>query len=432
MHEGLMCGAAKRNITPLQEELPGLEALMRKRFGGILDPLYVRAIMIRNGAAQALFVCFELDKAPYAEQYMREISDLYHIPEDSIFFLAVHAHAVPITGDRLYDGPNNIACKPAEIVEGTHRYEARIHDIVMDTVREAVTSLRPATMGVGESKSYINVDRRKRYVWFDENRVQHETLSIGADPERPIDHTVTVVRFDATDGQPIACIVHYPVHCTVMHGNTAVDGRMGISSDIAGKTSVYMEEEYPGAVCMWMSGAAGNINPIASCEVNYPDHDCGGQHQEYLPGNVAGLLRMIAGIHYQDVRKAMQNVQACTGEIAPRHVARLSTCAGKREPYVVRLHMMLLGEITLLSASGELFGSYADKVRQLVNKGSVLVVNHDCSNEYDSGYIMDSETMQVEILDLPGSGERGNIVPEIYEPQFCHDVRAMLQELGVE
>ena len=98
MKNQLFCGAAAGDITPLAEELDGLEALMRKKFGGILDPLHVRVIALKNGKEQVLFVCFELDKAPYPMEYRKEISEKFRIPEKAIFMLAVHAHAVPITG----------------------------------------------------------------------------------------------------------------------------------------------------------------------------------------------------------------------------------------------------------------------------------------------------------------------------------------------
>ena len=429
MKNQLFCGAAAGDITPLAEELDGLEALMRKKFGGILDPLHVRVIALKNGKEQVLFVCFELDKAPYPMEYRKEISEKFRIPEKAIFMLAVHAHAVPITGDRIYDGPNNIDRKPKEVVDGTHAYEKRIHEVVMQTVAEAVRQLQPAYMKITETESYINVDRRKSYTTWDSARNKHEITAIGNDPTKPVDHTLTVVSFETLEGKKIAVLLHYPVHCTIMHGNTAMDGKMGISSDLAGKTSALMENEYPGAVCMWISGAAGNINPVMQCEMTYPDPETGKPKLEYLPGDTTAMLRNLGAVHYCDVLEGLGKKGSKEQTAAPIHATELCRSEGKRGEYIVRLHMMKLGILYVLSVSGELYGSYAEKIKSRLHVPYLLVVNHDCSNAYDSGYIADVETMRAEAVELPGAGKQANIIPENFEVALMRDIEKLYQKL---
>ena len=63
--------------------------------------------------------------------------------------------------------------------------------------------------------------------------------SLGYNPQGPSDKTVTVMRFDALSGKPIAVFINYPVHVTVMGPEN-----YQISGDLAGATSRYVENYY--------------------------------------------------------------------------------------------------------------------------------------------------------------------------------------------
>lgn len=429
MNNTLRCGAAIGDITPMPEELPGLEALQRRTFGGVLDPLHVRAITLNNGEEHVVIVCYELDKAPYPLEYSREISERFGIAEEGIFMLAVHAHAVPITGDRKYDGPNNIDQKPEYVKKATHAYEKRIHDILMDTVGNALASEERVKVGWGRGKSYINVDRRSKYIYQDEKGKEHTVIAVGADPTKEIDHTVTVLRMDRADGTPAAFLVNYPVHCTVMHGNTAWGGRMGISSDIAGRISMNMERAFPGSVCIWTSGAAGNINPLMQCELDYPDPVTGKPVMEYMPGNVKGLLNTMAGIHFRDVLSVAEKIECSEESVTIRNRSGLCVSEGKEGSYEVRLHMMRFGNMAILAPSGELYSSYAVRLMERIGTNHLMIISHDCSNAYNTGYIIDPETLEEGECELPGSGDRGNIRPEKFLPVFLNYAEKMYGSL---
>lgn len=462
--ERLMCGAAIGDITPKNEELDGLEALQRRKFGGIIDPLSVRAISLRSGDTRLLLVCFELDKAPYPFAYIREISDRFDIPEDNIIFTAVHCHAVPVTGDRIYDGPNNIAGKPDFVKDTTHRYEARIHDIVMDTIRRAVEGEQPAILHAGHGESYINLDRRCLYAFTDEDGQDHELIALGQDRSAPVDRIVSVLRFDSSIPgcrEPIAVLVNYPVHCTVMHANSALNGKVGITSDIAGEVSRLMERRYPGTVCMWTSGAAGNINPAMQCELTYPDPVTGRPNQEMMPGDTTAMLRNIAMQHFADV---FRTVEAAGGEDSadqtaegrpdgpsPIHPSERTDCSGPsadspsvlpvgsrvclcrsegiHSPYEVRLHMLRIGNTAVLTASGELFSSYTEALSSVIPREHLIVMNHDCSVAFPCGYIPDEESLRTGECWLPGVGKDHNIIPERFKEQFLADTEKMYREL---
>jgi len=293
----IKCGAAIGDITPLENEFYGLEALQRRKIGGVIDPIHVRVISVYDGLERILFICFELDKAPYPDEYKKEIKVLFEVNIDNIFFLAAHVHSMPVLGDRTTDGPNNIAGKPEEVVTCTHNYEKRVHDIVISTVSRAIATEQDAVVGFSVGESYINVDRKCNYTYKDEAGNVHNLLALGQNRNSDINHEVNIVRFDDLQGHPLAFIVNYPVHCTVLHGNSVIDGKLGISADIAGFVSSNVEKRYKNAVCIWTSGAAGDINPAMMCELTYPNPENGEPKQEIMEGDTTYLLRNIGSQH---------------------------------------------------------------------------------------------------------------------------------------
>jgi hypothetical protein len=105
-------------------------------------------------------------------------------------------------------------------------------------------------MGYGTGVSYINVNRQiidpKTRRWWE-----------GPNYEGPSDKTVAVVKFETTDGTPIAVYYNYAVHAVIA-------GQLDqVSGDIPGAASRYVEESFDDTIiAVWSSGAAGDQNPI--------------------------------------------------------------------------------------------------------------------------------------------------------------------------
>lgn len=70
----------------------------------------------------------------------------------------------------------------------------------------------------------------------------------------------------------------------------------GISGDVAGRISTWLEEAYPGTVAIWSSGAAGDVDPVLFNAVLYPDHRDGSYVKEDFESwkTTQKLLNMIA------------------------------------------------------------------------------------------------------------------------------------------
>ena len=114
-------------------------------------------------------------------------------------------------------------------------------------------------------------------------------------------------------GEPIAFIVNYAVHGVVMYANHYVvneDGTygVGVSADLPGYVSTSIENSYDGAVALWISGAAGDQNPIIGNEYFVPDTTTGEKQTKYFSKSAVEILEYLGSVQYADVLRANENI----------------------------------------------------------------------------------------------------------------------------
>jgi hypothetical protein len=217
----LRAGASRIDYTPPAGQLP-------PGFLGILDPIYIRALVLDDGKSRAAMVAIDAGAIPadlYARVSARVATELM-IPPAQLLISATHTHSVAF------------------------RLDQAVEDQVLRSLREAVAKMRPARISWGTGRSYINVNR---------DRIDPATNRWweGPNTEGTSDKTVAVVRVETPAGEPIAVYSNYAVHAVVT-GNLDM-----ISGDIPGAVSRYVEESLGGdVVALWSSGAAGDQNPI--------------------------------------------------------------------------------------------------------------------------------------------------------------------------
>jgi neutral ceramidase len=208
-------GAAKVDITPAQ--LP-------KNIEGILDHIYARAIVIDNGVTSAALV--SADTGMIGEQVWRTVSQ--RIEKEL---------GIPAT---------NLIMNPTH----THSAFGGSADQIFSAIKAAKEKLQPARIGYGTGVSYININRniidRKTNKWWE-----------GPNYDGPSDKTVAAIKFETTDGEPIAVYYNYACHAVVT-GNTDM-----LSGDFPGAASRYIEDSFDDKiVAVFSTGAQGDQNPI--------------------------------------------------------------------------------------------------------------------------------------------------------------------------
>lgn len=413
-NEKLLCGVSRRIITPPMELLPELNGLSNVVFHEVLDDIFVRVMVLGTQAEKLVFVVFDLDKVPYPEEYAKQISEQTGIPESNIAMLSIHTHTAPVTGCRPNEGPNFIQKKPEAVQLATRRYEAILQQTVLEAVGEALDSLRPARIGWGTGKSFVNVNRVQDYTVTAPDGSVSVHCGLGQNPAAPVDNTVFVLRVEDLDGKLIGCMINYAVHNCVMIGNRCgKDGTAVLSSDLGGNVSQYLEQANPGCVALWTSGAAGDVNPILSNEIFYPDVQTGEQTRYVLPAGEQApimMLKVLAARHYADVRKILDGIVCSTDTAAARAVVEWCTMPGKALPgeekpqaYEIRVQQLRLGQLCWWGFSGELYSSLGKAIQDQMPSGTHVLFNHDASLAANSGYIFDDETLRRDIRrELPG------------------------------
>jgi neutral ceramidase len=354
-------GASRVDYTP---------ATLPRNIIGVLDPIYVRAIVVDNGSTRAALIAVDaggISTDLYNRVSARALKDL-NIPATQLLLSATHTHSVP--GQPV----------------------ATIEEKVMQSLREAVTRLQPARMLWGTGLSYINVNR---------DRVDPLTNRWWEGPnyEGVSDKTVAVIRFETPTGVPIAVYYNYAVHA-VLTGTLDK-----ISGDIHGATSRYIEESLNGAVALFASGAAGDQNPLyfnqtyELREIRIADYAKRGEDiSNAMPPGGTGLDRQNPRV--QVLMKQQEQMTHSMGQMLGEevlHVMRESmekplgdatvrgaelqlTCPGRRRTdsgragypgtYIdadnvsIRLGALRLGDVYIGAVNGEVYNGIAQRLKR--------------------------------------------------------------------
>jgi hypothetical protein len=86
-----------------------------------------------------------------------------------------------------------------------------------------------------------------------------------------------------------------------------------IHPDIGGLVSQYVEKAYPGAVALWMSGAAGDQNPLFRNTMNFESPYTGGVLEIPIDGGKIEPAEYYAAIQFADVQRAIGGIDADAG-----------------------------------------------------------------------------------------------------------------------
>lgn len=228
----LSVGAAKVNITPPLTELAA-------PFTKINDEVFVRAIVIDNGASRSVLVILDVPTiaAPIAAEMIRDVAAAARVSEVNVLLGTSHTHNIMRVD---YDGPS--------IIPGSTKLVERVKTATLEAVRRAEANLQPAKVGVGSGDANLIANRNQ---WFP----QQARFIDGIDRERtqPINSKIGVIAFQTLNGEPIAFVMNYAVEPVLMD-----NVKNEISGDLPGAVSRYIENRLgERAVAMFTIGAAG-------------------------------------------------------------------------------------------------------------------------------------------------------------------------------
>jgi hypothetical protein len=395
-------GAAKVDVTPPVDGSPG-------QFIGILDPLFVRAIVIESEGRRAALVSVDAGAigAQTWDYVSRRAAGELGIPATRLMLTATHTHSAPFGASRA------------------------LEDRIVDAIARAAGALQPARMASGTGVSYINVNRnivdRKTNRWWE-----------GPNYEGVSDKTVAVTAFETPDGKPLAIYYNYAVHAVVT-GNLDL-----VSADIPGATSSYIEESLgPDVVALWSTGASGDQNPIYFQQtydlrqIRIEDYARRGEDiSNAMPPGGQGMDRndpRVALLMDQQKRMILSMGQMLGEEVL--HVARFGLerpvatgaivggqatfqCPGRQrtdagragtpgtyidaDPVEIRLSLLRIGDTVIGGVNGEVFSAIAQRFKAESPYKHTMMATLT-NGMARSGYIPSDEAFGYQTFEVLGS-----------------------------
>lgn len=239
----LWAGVGRADLTPAPgTPQGGWGAQTHQRGLGADMPFYATALVLSDGNGVTVIV--DVDAIGFNGEWTSKIIDaigvLTGIPRDCIRFSCSHTHS----------GPNTF--RLATISEGLEMVVNYLHSLperIAGAAWQAQKNLQRVRFAVGSGTCDINVNRRCL--------TPEGTRVSGRNWQGNVERIFRVVRFDDLNEEPVAVIVHYACHPTIM----AWENRW-LTPDYPGAMRKVVEQQIGGA-CLFLQGAAGDIGPRA-------------------------------------------------------------------------------------------------------------------------------------------------------------------------
>ena len=350
----LLAGAGRAEVNIDKNCLP-LDG-----FTFVHDPLHVRALVL-DGERRIAIVSVEITSIfdETRALFTRTVRELTGAAEDDVWLCLTHSFAGPHIWTAGAKGPKRTSEELARSQRLEQAYLAALKEAVaaaMDSRREALISSAIGQCAVNASRNVETEDG-----WW-----------IGIDLDQPCDHSLPVLRIDGADGTHIAMVFVYGMRSCVMTKVRDSAGNKGVSSDLCGAASSWLEAEMGGDfTAIYLCGPAGDQEPA-------------------LQGSLTALETQTERLGASALRAwneasclAAPTIQSCTADIA---------CATKKmnrdlrslrptretsfEPDGVknlRVHALRLGGLHLVGVQPEINGVTACQISEALPGDNVAV-----------------------------------------------------------
>ena len=341
----LRAAATRVDITPQNPQwLLGYQA---RQSDGVHDRIYHRVLALEAGNASFYLISsdFCLFSPNFHDTVMRELRDKTGIDPSHVWWSVTHTHAAPEIGPPdMYK-----ALLGRSDHDWDREYTTLAINALIDAVKTAHDKLEPARLSIVTTTANANINRRARDV--------DGKISLGLNPDGPVDRQVNLIRVQKPDGAPIALVINYAMHGTVMSGQN-----LKISGDAPGIVAAYVEEQLGGTV-LYVNGAAGNIAPIYSV---YADPSSGHLSQfRVLLGDrvIAAARAMPPGTDRVVIRHGQQVVETPRrADLSwPDELAAYAT--PDRQRIKLPLQFLTINDTVIWSAPVEMFCDIAMTIR---------------------------------------------------------------------
>ena len=230
--EEFSAGIAKRDITPTKPvPMWGYGDRHDALSTGVLDPLYAKAIVLEAGETKLAIVGLDIGRGPTAAMMARirpAVAEQAGV--DHVMISGSHSHHGPVI--ELLDTPEQGAERFPDAVEYANEFER----LVIEVIVEAAKDTKAARIGWGSADINMNRNRQTKF------------------EPKPTDPELSVIRVDDLKGNPIAVLVNYAAHPTMLPG-----GDLRFSAEYPGQM-MYTVEGGLNTHCIFLQGASGDLS----------------------------------------------------------------------------------------------------------------------------------------------------------------------------
>jgi len=231
----LMAGTARMNITPpVGIEMSGYPNRYEPA-KSIHDSLYAKFLILENqGIRVGIISC---DLAVYNNRAVLDAARKLKI--DHLLVSSIHTHSGPVLGDSKV-------------------YEAFVERSMISGLTQALGNMYPARISAGNGTmpqlGYNRITGKGNDIalWRNFERI----------PYGPVDPDVGIIKIEDEKGYPRVILMMYACHPVANLQN------LEISADFCGVATSKVEEAFgENLMCMYMQGAAGDINPLFMSDI---------------------------------------------------------------------------------------------------------------------------------------------------------------------
>ena len=253
----LRAGAAKRVINPSEDLWPKMNIYGDDgHINGVMDNLHARVLTLGTDASGEVFSIISLDliiiPAGLRDAVKEELAKR-GIANSHFSLSATHTHV----------GPGNIwKDSVGEMIMGDYceEYISFLVSQVADAVQDSMKNMRDARIGFAQTQTrYFVKNRRVKEPGGHIRRADGSMQWVGKFMQ-PVDEELEVIRVDAVDDDSvIAYALNIGAHPTTLMRRTGKK----LSAEYPGQISKLLEKKHPGAVALFLQGAAGSARSTA-------------------------------------------------------------------------------------------------------------------------------------------------------------------------
>jgi neutral ceramidase len=241
-------GVGKRIITPETDVWLAGYGTKRVPEGKIHD-IWVKVLALESLEGERLVIAttdhMGMSRTIYERIYSR-LHNQFGLDRSEFMLTFSHNHCAPCLEDDLVDYYPSDDEQRRLVKEYTGWMEIK----VIEAVEEALRTLQPVTMQIGEGICGFAVNRRDNI----ETEVP-KMLAEGRPLKGVVDHYVPVLAVKTLEGNMLGILFGYACHPTTLNINLW-------NGDYPGYSQINLEQKYPGATAMFFNACGGDQNPI--------------------------------------------------------------------------------------------------------------------------------------------------------------------------